>query len=460
MALESVNPATGELIERFEELPDRDLDARLQAAARAFTAWRRTSFAERAALMRRAAGGLRADVRRFAEVMTREMGKPIREARTEVEKCAWVCDHYAEHAERYLAPETLASDAERSYVAYEPLGPVFAIMPWNFPFWQVFRFAAPALMAGNTGLLKHASNVPGTAIAIEDVFREAGFPAGVFSSLLIGPERAAGVIRDERVAAVTVTGSEAAGRKVGEAAGGALKKSVLELGGSDPFLVLADADLDAAAKAAARGRMINSGQSCIAAKRFIALAPVAEDFKRRFRAALEALVMGDPMDERTDVGPLARADLRLELQRQVDASVAAGAELVLGGKIPGGRGFFYPPTLVAGARRGMPVLDEETFGPVAALTAVGDDEEAVRVANDTRFGLGAAIFTRDVARGEALARRIDAGLCFVNGIVKSDPRLPFGGVKQSGYGRELSLHGIREFMNAKTVWLGPARTKA
>ncbi len=451
--LDAVNPATGDLIRRYAEHSPDEVEARLGRAARAFPAWAAAGFERRGGLLRAAARRLREDAGRLAELMTVEMGKPIREARAEVEKCAAGCEHYADHGARYLADEPIASDAERSFVRHEPLGAVLAIMPWNFPFWQVFRFAAPALMAGNVGLLKHASNVPGCALAIEQVFAEAGFPEGAFQTLLVGPARVGPIIADDRVAAVTLTGSEAAGRKVAAAAGAALKKTVLELGGSDPFLVLADADLDVAAAQAARARTINSGQSCIAAKRFIAVGDAAGPFADKMKAALERLVVGDPLDERTDVGPQARGDLREELHDQVRRTVAAGAEVRLGGEIPGGPGFFYPPTLLAGVAPGMPAHDEETFGPVAALVAVRDDDEAVRVANASRYGLGASIWTGDAARGEALAGRLEAGCVFVNGIVKSDPRLPFGGVKKSGYGRELSAHGIREFVNVKTVWV-------
>jgi succinate-semialdehyde dehydrogenase/glutarate-semialdehyde dehydrogenase len=403
--------------------------------------------------MRRAAALLRGRAERYARLMTEEMGKPLAAGRAEAEKCAWVCDFYAEHAARFLAPAAVATEARESWVRFEPLGPVLAIMPWNFPFWQVFRFAAPALMAGNVGLLKHASNVPGSALAIEEVFRDAGFPAGSFACLLIGPEAVAGVIRDPRVRAVTLTGSDAAGRQVAAEAGKALKKTVLELGGSDPFIVLADAEVESVALQAARARAINSGQSCIAAKRFIVEAPIGERFERAFVAAVAALRVGDPLDLTTEVGPLARADLLDSLHSQVERTVAAGARLATGGRRLDRRGFFYAPTVLAGVEPGMPAFDEETFGPVAALVRARDAAHAVELANRSPYGLAASIWTGDPARGRDLAPAIEAGSVFVNEIVKSDPRLPFGGVKDSGYGRELADFGIREFVNVKTVWV-------
>jgi succinate-semialdehyde dehydrogenase/glutarate-semialdehyde dehydrogenase len=453
MAIDSVNPATGETVASYDEMTPEQVGEALERAHRAFLDWRRVGFAERAALMRRAAGVLRERADEYARLMALEMGKPIAGGRAEAEKCAWVCDYYAEHAERFLADEPLASDAAKSLVAYEPLGVVLAVMPWNFPFWQVFRFAAPGLMAGNAGVLKHASNVFGCALAIEDVFRRAGFPDGLFRSLLVGSDAVGAVIEHPRVVAATLTGSTPAGRSVASTAGRVLKKTVLELGGSDPYLVLEDADLEAAVAACVTSRLINSGQSCIAAKRFIVPRSIAGEYTERFVELMRGKRVGDPLDESTEVGPQARRDLRDDLHRQVEKSVAEGARCLLGGEVPDGPGAFYPPTVLADVAPGMPAYHEELFGPVAAIITVADEEEAIRVANDSPFGLGAAVFTRDAARGERIARRLDAGCCFVNAYVKSDPRLPFGGIKESGYGRELSHHGIREFVNAKTVYI-------
>ena len=451
--MRAVNPATEEPI---RDLPDHSLaqvDEKLDLAAGTFDFWRRTSFSERASLMKGAAQRLRDGKSGYAALMTQEMGKTITAAEAEVDKCAWVCDFYAGNAERFLAPEPVETDAARSLVRFDPLGPVLAVMPWNFPFWQVFRFAAPALMAGNVGLLKHASNVPGCALAIEEVFRTAGFPMGTFQTLLVGSRVVEGIIRHPAVRAVTLTGSDPAGVAVASQAGAALKKTVLELGGSDPFIVLRDADVEAAARSAATARTINNGQSCIAAKRFIVEEPVAERFETALVAAMAALKVGDPMDRTTDVGPLARADLREELQRQVDHTVAAGAHLALGGRPMEGRGYFYPPTVLTGVEPGMAAFEEETFGPVAAVVRAQDAEHAIVLANASPFGLGACLWTADPERGAALAAEVEAGAVFVNGIVKSDPRLPFGGVKRSGYGRELSAFGIREFVNVKSVWI-------
>lgn len=451
--MESRNPANGALLAGFPEPDDSALEARLALTATANAGWRERPLAERRAALSGIAALLDQESEHLARTMTLEMGKPIREARAEIAKCALGCRHYVEHAAAYLRPEIIASDAMRSYVDCQPLGTILAIMPWNFPFWQVFRCAAPALAAGNTMLLKHAANVPQCALAIEDLLARAGLPAGVFQALLIRAERAERLIADPRVAAVTLTGSETAGRRVAAAAGAALKKSVLELGGSDPFVVLEDADLDLAAQTAVTARFQNNGQSCIAAKRFIVLDSVADDFLERFRRGVAALVVGDPLREETQVGPLARADLRDQLHRQVDNSIAAGARLSCGGEIPDGAGYFYPPTILDEVRPGMPAYSEEMFGPAAAVIRVADEEEALRVANDSRFGLGASVWTQDATRGERFIRRVESGLGFVNGMVRSDPRLPFGGVKASGYGRELSAYGLREFVNLRTVWI-------
>ena len=451
--IRAINPTDGEPIAEYQELDDQGIERAIAAAAARFTSYRSTSLEERAGWMRRAAELLRERKGRYGELMTREMGKPIAAAESEVEKCAWVCDYYADNAPTFLAPEEKESDASRSYVMFQPLGPVLAIMPWNFPLWQCFRFAAPALMAGNVGLLKHASNVPGSALAIEEVLRDAGFPHGCFTTMLIPSSKVARVIDDPRVAAATLTGSEGAGRSVGEAAGRNLKKVVLELGGSDPYIVMPSADLAEAAATAVTARTINNGQSCIAAKRFIVHEAVADEFERRFAEGLHALRVGDPMDRSVAIGPLARPEFVDDIDRQVRESVARGARVVTGGERIEGKGFFYQPTLLADVAPGMPAYDEETFGPVAALIRVGDVSEAIRVANDTHFGLGSSAWTNDPVEQERFAREIEAGSVFINGMVKSDPRLPFGGIKASGIGRELSEFGIREFVNVKTVWV-------
>ena len=453
MSIASVDPATGAVLKTFEALAPRAIEERLEGARKAFPAWRRVPFAERSVRMKRAGEILDAEKARFGELMTREMGKPIGAAVAEAEKCAWVCRYYAENAERFLADELAGTDASESFVRYEPLGAVLAVMPWNFPFWQVFRFAAPALMAGNVGLLKHASNVPQCALAIEEIFRRAGLPDGVFQTLLVGSDRVAALIEDGRIAAVTLTGSEGAGVSVGSTAGRQLKKVVLELGGSDPFLVMPSADVAKAAETAVKARTINNGQSCIAAKRFLVHEKVAADFERRFVEAMAALKVGDPMDPATDVGPLATPAIRSEVDEQVRKTVAAGAKLRLGGRPFDRPGNFYAPTVLADVPPGSPGADEEIFGPVASLFTFRSLDEGIALANRTRFGLGASAWTMDRAERDRLISGIEAGAVFVNGMVKSDPRLPFGGVKHSGFGRELSQHGIREFVNVKTVWV-------
>jgi succinate-semialdehyde dehydrogenase/glutarate-semialdehyde dehydrogenase len=451
--MKSVNPATGQTIQEFAELGDAEIDARIARAAEAFASWRRTSFAERSRLMSRAAERLEARKEELGRHATLEMGKTLKAAIGEVEKCAWVCRYYAEGAEAHLAAEEVKSSARRSTVHYQPLGPVLAVMPWNFPFWQVFRFAAPALMAGNVGLLKHASNVPQCALDIQEVFAQAGFPAGTFQTLLVGSSKVRRIIDDPRVMAATLTGSEGAGMAVGEQAGRQIKKVVLELGGSDPFIVMPSADLDAAVKTAVAARCINNGQSCIAAKRFIVHRDVYPEFERKYVEGMSRLKLGDPLLEGTDVGPLATEQTRKDLEKQVDASVRAGARLLLGGKAPAGPGWFYPPTVLARIPEKAPAYREEVFGPVALLFEVGSAEEAVRLANDSTFGLGASAWTRDAREVALFARDIESGQVFVNAMVASDPRLPFGGVKRSGHGRELGRWGIREFVNAKTVYL-------
>jgi succinate-semialdehyde dehydrogenase/glutarate-semialdehyde dehydrogenase len=450
----SINPATLEVIGAYEELSPEAAARAVEESGAAFERWRETSFAERGALMTKAAAILRSRSEEFARLMALEMGKPVRQGRAEIEKCAWVCEYYAGNAASFLEPETIATEASKSFVTYRPLGVILAVMPWNFPFWQVLRFAAPALMAGNAGVLKHASNVCGCALAIEDVFSAAGFPRGVFRTLLVGSGAVERIISHPAVRAVTLTGSAAAGRAVARAAGEALKKTVLELGGSDPYVVLDDADVGLAAAICAESRLINAGQSCIAAKRFVVVESRAREFTELLVEAMRKRKVGDPLDEATDIGPLARIDARDDLHRQVTESVERGAKCVLGGRPAAGAGAFYPPTVLVDVAKGMSAYDEEIFGPVAAVITALDEDEAIRAANDTSFGLGAALFTRDLERGERIAaNRIDAGSCFVNAFVKSDPRLPFGGVKESGYGRELSHFGIKEFVNVKTVYV-------
>ncbi|HEX2080330.1 MAG TPA: NAD-dependent succinate-semialdehyde dehydrogenase [Longimicrobium sp.] len=454
MPIATINPATGETLRTFDALTTAEVDEKLQRAADAFERHRRTPIAERAEKMRRAGEILEAEKDRLARLMTTEMGKTLAAARAEAEKCAWVCRHYAGHAAEMLAPRPAdVGGKARGEVHFLPLGAVLAVMPWNFPFWQVFRFATPGLMAGNVGLLKHASNVPQCALAIEDVLRRAGFEDGVFQTLLVGADAVGGILDDERVAAATLTGSTPAGQSVAERAGRNLKKTVLELGGSDPFIVMPSADLDAAAKTAAKARCINNGQSCIAAKRFIVHQEVADEFERRFVAAMQALRVGDPMDEATDVGPLATAAIRDEVDEQVRASVAAGARVLTGGRPMEGPGFFYPPTILADIPEDAPAYREEVFGPVASLFRVADVGQAIALANDSQFGLGSSVWTRDEGERRRFVAEIEAGMTYVNAMVASDPRLPFGGVKQSGYGRELGVFGIHEFVNIKSVWI-------
>ena len=451
MAIESVNPATGELMERFEELDDSGVERALDLAVRAFEVHRATSFDDRAAKMLAAAKILEEEREAWARIATEEMGKTLKSAIAEVEKCAWVCRYYAEHAQRLLADEPVATEASRSFVRHLPIGPVLAVMPWNFPFWQVFRFAAPALMAGNTGLLKHASNVPRSALAIEEVFRRAGFAEGCFITLLIGSSKVEKVLQDDRVRAATLTGSEGAGRAVGATAGAQIKHSVLELGGSDPFIVMPSAELDSAVQAAVVGRTINNGQSCIAAKRFIVHTEIYEAFSERFVAAFEALTVGDPMREDTDIGPLATDQIRQEVDTQVRESMDTGAKRLTGAATIDGPGFFYRPGILAQIPESAPACHEEVFGPVALLFEARDLDDALRIGNATRYGLGSAIWTNEDTEIERAINELDAGATFVNAIVASDPRLPFGGVKESGYGRELARDGILEFINRKTV---------
>ena len=453
--LQSINPVNEDLIKEYKEHTDTEIDEIVNSSEKAFKGWQSFDYGKRAKLLIRAGEILRNNIDEYAELMTREMGKPIAGAKAEVEKCAWVCDYYAENGDSFLKDEIIETDAQKSFVTYEPLGTVLAVMPWNFPFWQVFRFAVPGLMAGNAGLLKHASNVTGCALAIEDIFRKAGFPEDLFRTLKISSSKVAGVIENPIVKAVTLTGSVPAGRAVAEKAGAELKKTVLELGGSDPYLILEDADLEKAISTCVNSRLINNGQSCIAAKRFIVVESRLEEFTRKFVEEMKTKTMGDPMDESYDLGPQARVDLRDELHDQVQRSIDKGANCLLGGEIPNKKGAWYPSTILANVQSGMAAYEEELFGPVAAIIKAENEEDAIRIANDSDFGLGAAVFTEDLEKGERIAsRELNAGNCFVNSLVKSDPRLPFGGIKHSGYGRELSHFGIKEFVNIKTVYVG------
>jgi succinate-semialdehyde dehydrogenase/glutarate-semialdehyde dehydrogenase len=454
MTLKAINPTTGELIAEYEEMSTEATAAAVDAAHLAFLDWRRLSFAERAVPMRRAGALLRERARDYGRLMAQEMGKPIGGGIAEAEKCASACDYFADKAEAFLAPEPIPVEGAKAYVAFQPIGVVLAVMPWNFPFWQVFRFIAPGLMAGNAGVLKHASNVPGCAKAIEDLMREAGFPQDLFRTLMIGSRAVEAVIEHPRIRAVTLTGSEPAGRAVARKSGEVLKKTVLELGGSDPYLVLRDADVEMAAAISTKARLVNSGQSCIAGKRFIVVEPLRERFEALFVEKMRAAKMGDPLDEATEVGPMARHDLRDDLHGQVEDSIGKGARLMCGGEIPDGAGAFYPPTVLSDVRKGMAAYGEELFGPVAAIISARDEAEAIAIANDSDFGLGAGIITADLAHGERLAvEQVEAGSVFINGAVASNVALPFGGVKNSGYGRELSHYGIKEFVNIKTIFV-------
>ena len=454
MAIASINPATGESLKTFTALSAGQIEEKLQLAADTFLSYRSTPFTERASRMTRAAEILETEKLFFGKMMTAEMGKPLKAAVAEAEKCAWVCRYYAAHAQQHLADQVVETNAQKSYVRFQPLGPVLAVMPWNFPFWQVFRFAAPALMAGNVGLLKHASNVPQCALAIEDIFARAGFPKGAFQTLLIGSDAVEGILNDTRIVAATLTGSEPAGRSVASIAGKQIKKAVLELGGSDPFIVMPSANLDEAVTTAVKARTINNGQSCIAAKRFIVAAEIYQEFERRFVSEMRALKIGDPMEETTDIGPLATPQIVNDLDEQVKKAVASGARVLTGGRKIDRPGNFFEPTVLVDLDLNAPVSCEEIFGPVAMLFRVSSIDEAIHVANATPFGLGAAAWTNDPHEQQRFIEEIEAGSVFINGMVASDPRLPFGGVKHSGYGRELADFGIREFTNIKTVWIG------
>ncbi|BDQ02571.1 NAD-dependent succinate-semialdehyde dehydrogenase [Ignavibacterium sp.] len=450
--VQSINPSNNELIKSYKEISDIELQNTLVRMKTAFENWKQQSFSFRSSLMKNAAEILRKKREEYSKLMTLEMGKPISQSRAEIDKCAWVCDYYADNAEKFLTDEIIKTDSTKSFVTYQPLGVILAVMPWNFPFWQVFRFAAPTLMAGNVGILKHASNVSGCSLAIEEVFSEAGFPEFVFKSVILSSSRVKDLISNPIIQAVSITGSVPAGKSVASVAGSFIKKTVLELGGSDPYVVLEDADLTETVQTCVNSRLINGGQSCIAAKRFIVVKEVYDRFTEMYVDFMKHKKMGDPFDETNDIGPQASVKLRDELHDQVLRSIEAGAKLLLGGFVPELKGAFYPPTVLADVKPGMPAFDEELFGPVAAIVKAEDEDDAIKLANQTVFGLGAAVFTKDVARGERIAKeKLNAGSCFVNQFVRSDPRLPFGGIKESGYGRELSVFGIREFVNIKTV---------
>jgi succinate-semialdehyde dehydrogenase/glutarate-semialdehyde dehydrogenase len=451
--MDTIDPSTGNKIKSYEEFSSSQIESILNRAYKSFQAWREVSFKERGVLMKKAAAILRSNKDEYARLMALEMGKPLAQGQGEIEKCAQGCEFYADNAQGFLAPKSVKTEASQSYIAYEPLGLILAVMPWNFPFWQVFRCASPTMMAGNGVMLKHASNVSGCALAIEHIFKEAGFPDFLFSTVLVSSPKVKNLIEHPLIAAVSLTGSTGAGKSVASHAAGVLKKSVLELGGSDPYIVLEDADLENAVNTCVNSRLINGGQSCVAAKRFIVVEKVFKEFETRFTEQMKSKRMGPPMEEGVDLGPLARHDLRDQLHGQVRKSVNQGARLLCGGTIPSGPGAFYLPTVLTDVKHGMAAYAEELFGPVASLIKVPDQQEAVRTANDTVFGLGSAIFTRDIKKAQDLARLLETGCCFINDFVKSDPRLPFGGVKQSGYGRELGEAGIHEFVNMKTVYI-------
>jgi succinate-semialdehyde dehydrogenase / glutarate-semialdehyde dehydrogenase len=453
MAIASINPATGEVVKTFEALSEEQIEKKIQLAVSTFTSERTTPFAERSRRMLKAAEIIERDKEKFGHLMTLEMGKTYKSAVAEAAKCTTACRYYAENIEKFMADEVVETGARKSFIRYQPIGPILAVMPWNFPFWQVIRFAAPALMAGNVGLLKHASNVPQCALAIESIFLEAGFPEGAFQTLLIGSSQVDSVLNDPRIMAATLTGSEQAGIQVGVGAAKRIKKVVLELGGSDPFVVMPSADLDAAVSTAVQARVQNNGQSCIAAKRFIVAEPIAEEFERKFVAKMQNLQVGDPFDEKTELGPLANPEAVKGLDADVQKTVAAGAKLLTGGYPLQRKGNFYAPTVLTNVPKGSPAYSEEFFGPVASIFRVKDQDEAIRLANDVRFGLGASAWTNDESEQQRFINELEAGMVFINKMVASDPRIPFGGVKHSGHGRELGLVGIREFLNAKTVWV-------
>lgn len=451
----SINPTTGDQIKEYKIDDEKKVTRSLKQANKSFEDWRKLTFKQRAAYLKKAAAELRKQNNKLAELATQEMGKPIKQSIAEVEKCAWCLEHYAEHAASYLADEKVETEARKSYVSFQPLGTVLAIMPWNFPYWQVFRAMGPILMAGNTMLLKHASNVSGCAVAIEKVMKAAGLPKGVFQTLLLPSSKIESVIADDAIAAVTLTGSTEAGKKVAAIAGAHIKKQVLELGGSDPYIILADANMKLAVETCVNGRLVNSGQSCVSAKRFVVEKKVRKEFEEKMVKLMDEATFGNPMDEVNKIGPLARVDLRDQLHKQVEESIKKGAKLLCGGYIPDMEGAYYPPTVLTNVKKGMPAYDEELFGPVAAIIEAKDEKAAINIANDTIYGLGGGIFSKNRAKAEKIAaNELQAGNCFVNAFVHSDPRLPFGGIKQSGYGRELSYFGIREFVNAKTVFVG------